>query len=58
MNILQMQFLDISVKVVEQEQIGERWGAGEKAEGAGDQVEVCDSVTHNVQLSVNCWMIS
>ena len=28
--------------------------AGEKAEGAGDQVEVCDSVTHNVQLSVNC----
>ena len=28
--------------------------AGEKAEGAGDQVEVCDSITHNVQLSVNC----
>ena len=43
MNILQMQFLDISVKVVEQEQIGGE-AAGEKAEGAGDQVEVCDSV--------------
>ena len=28
--------------------------AGEKAEGAGDQVEVCDSVTHNVQLNVTC----
>ena len=54
MNILQRQFLDISVKVVEQEQIGESEAAGEKAEGAGDQVEECDSVTHNVQLSVNC----
>ena len=28
--------------------------AGEKAEGAGDQVAVCDSVTHNMQLNVNC----
>ena len=28
--------------------------AGEKAEGAGDQVVVSDSVTCNVQLNVNC----
>ena len=28
--------------------------AGEAAEVAGDQVEVCDSVTHNMRLSVNC----
>ena len=28
--------------------------AGEKAEGAGDQVVVCDSIIHNVQLNVNC----
>ena len=28
--------------------------AGEKEEGGGDQVEVCDSVTHNMQLNVNC----
>ena len=28
--------------------------AGEKAEGAGDQVELCDSITHKVQLNVNC----
>ena len=28
--------------------------AGKKAEGVGDQVEVCDSITHNMQLNVNC----
>ena len=28
--------------------------AGEKVEGARDQVVVCDSVTHNMQLNVNC----
>ena len=28
--------------------------AGEKVEGAGDQVVICDSITHNVQLNVNC----
>ena len=54
MNILQMQFLDISVKVVERSRLERGEAAGEKVEGAGDQVEVCDSVTHNVQLSVNC----
>ena len=56
MNVLQRQFLDISVKVVEQ--IGAGEAAGVKAEGVGDQVAVCDSITHNMQLNVNCWMIS
>ena len=31
---------------------------GEKVEGGADEVKVCDSVTHHMQLNVNCQMIS
>ena len=54
MNVLQMQFLDVSVQVA---------GASEEAgdeveEGDGFESEVCYSVTHKVQFNVNCQMIS
>ena len=32
--------------------------AGKKAQGGRDEVEVCDSITHNVQFDANCQMIS
>ena len=32
--------------------------SGEKEERDGVEGEVCDSVTHNVQLNVNCQMVS
>ena len=48
MNVLQTQFLDISVKE-RQIKRGEE-EAGKKAQGGRDEVEVCDSITHNVQL--------
>ena len=32
--------------------------AGKKLQGARDEVEVCDSVTHNMQFDVNCRIIS
>ena len=51
MNVLQTQFLDISVKENAQE-------AGKKAQGGRDEVEVYDSVTHNVEFDANCQMIS
>ena len=51
MNVLQTQFLDFSVKENAQE-------PGKKAHGGRDEVEVCDSITHNVQFDVNCQMIS
>ena len=46
MNVLQMQFLDVSVKVG----IAER--GGWRAEGEGGRIagEVFDSVTHNMQF--------
>ena len=50
MNVLQMQFLDISVKVGKNK--------FEEEERDGVDGKVCDSVTHNVQLNVNCQMIS
>ena len=56
MNILQMQFLDVSVKVG-RTSVGEE-ASGEKEERGGVEGEVCDSVTPNVQLNVNCQMIS
>ena len=31
---------------------------GKKKEGGGDEGEVCDSVTHNMQFNVNSQMIS
>ena len=46
MNVLQMQFLDVSVKVG----IAERGGWREKEKGGGIVGEVCDSVTHNMQF--------
>ena len=30
---------------------------GKKEEGSGDEVEVCDSETYNMQFNVNCQMI-
>ena len=53
MNVLQTQFLDISVK---ESQIGKRGEGKEMAKRGRD--EVCDSVAHNVQFDVNCQMIS
>ena len=32
--------------------------SGKEEERDGVKVEVCDSVTHDVQLNVNCQMIS
>ena len=32
--------------------------AGKKAKRGTDEVEVCGSITHNVQFNVNCQMIS
>ena len=55
MNVLQMQFLDISVK---ERQTEKRGVSGKKAKRGRDEVEVCDSVTHNELLNVNCQMIS
>ena len=46
MNVLQMQFLDVSVKVG----IAERGGGGQKEKGIGIVGEVCDSITHNIQF--------
>ena len=46
MNVLQMQFLDVSVKV------GVEGWRGEK--GGGIESEVCYSVTHKVQFNANC----
>ena len=51
MNVLQMQFLDVSVKV-------EKETSGKEEERDGVEGEVCDSITHNMQLNVNCQMIS
>ena len=47
MNVLQMQFLDVSVKVGV-----EGWRQTEK--GGGIESEVCYSVTHKVQFNANC----
>ena len=55
MNVLQTQFLDISVKVRQRER---EEAAGKKAQRDTDEVEVSDSITHNVQFDVNCQMIS
>ena len=53
MNVLQMQFLDVSVQVVEKsEEAGD-----EVEEGDGFESEVCYSVPHKVQFNVNCQMI-
>ena len=32
--------------------------AGKKAQGGRGEVEVCDSITHNMQFDANCQMIS
>ena len=52
MNVLQMQFLDVSVKVG----VAGGWRAEEK--GGRIESEVCYSVTHKVQFNANCKMIS
>ena len=52
MNVYRDNFLTFQRKEWSRLERGE--AAGEEAEGAGDQVVVCDSVTHNVQLNVNC----
>ena len=44
MNVLQMQFLDVSVKV------GIAETGGQKEKGSRIVGEVCDSVTHNMQF--------
>ena len=33
-------------------------GGREEGTGGRDEVEVCDSITHNVQFDANCQMIS
>ena len=45
-------FQDILVKLYGEEV------AGKKVKRGRDEVEVCDSVTRNVQFNVNCQMIS
>ena len=57
MNVLQMQFLDVSVQVVEKSRC-ERGAGDEVEEGDGFESEVCDSIPYKVQFSVNCQMIS
>ena len=56
MNVLHMQFLDISVKVG-RTSVGEEV-SDEVKKRDGVESEVCDSVTHKVQFNVNCQMIS
>ena len=68
MNVLQMQFLDLSVRIYrcnflilqcEQGRAGESKEAGDEAEeGDGFEGEVCYSITHKVQFNVNCQIIS
>ena len=60
MNVIQMQFLDVSMQVGKS-----RWRAGvseevsDKAEeGDGFESKVYYSITHKVQFNANCKMIS
>ena len=58
MNVLQTQFVDISVKV-DGAKTGERGERREEERGRrGDESKVCDSVTHNVQFNAKSQMIS
>ena len=57
MNVLQMQFLDVSVQVVEKSRC-EHEAGDEVEEGDGFESEVCYSIPHKVPFNVNCQIIS
>ena len=50
MNVLQMQFLDVSVKVGIVERVQARRASGKEKERDGIAGEVCDSIIHNMQF--------